>query len=220
MYVNKIEQTLFDAATPVAITSSTDATPIVVTATAHGFLTGQRVLIYGHTTNIAANGIYLVGVVTTNTFSLLDEITGASVTGSGAGAGSSGICILAPAVMLVSDFRNLVVQIGTTGTATMTLKMAFSAGKSFQYSRHDNTPRYDYPNMGGTVSPANPYSFAQLIDLDTGAAINGSTGIVIAGTDIDKQYEVNTNLMKYFTIIPISWSAGVITAKAIAVTNV
>ena len=82
MYPERQEVTLFDSVTPVAITSSTDATPIVVTATAHGLKTGQRVLIYGHTTNIAANGIFVVGAVTANTFGLTDEITGANVAGS------------------------------------------------------------------------------------------------------------------------------------------
>lgn len=40
-----------------AITSSTDATPIVVTtADDHGLATGDQITIFGHTTNVAANG--------------------------------------------------------------------------------------------------------------------------------------------------------------------
>jgi hypothetical protein len=213
MNPQKQEITLFDAVTPVAVTSSTDATPVVVTATAHNLNTGDRVLIFGHTTNVAANGIFKVTVVTSSTFNLLDEFTGVSVAGSGAGGGTGGVMVKAPPVLLVSDFRNTILQVGTSGTATMTLKVAGSVGKPA--SSYANGPRYDYPNIGATVSPSNPYTFLQLINLDTAAAINGATGIVVGGADINNQYEVNINAMKYLTVIPITWSAGVITVKAL-----
>lgn len=217
-YPNKQEITLYSAVTPVAISSSTDATPIVVTATAHGFVTGDRVLIYGHTTNIAANGIYKVTKITADTFSLQDEFTGASVAGSGGGAGSNtGICVIAPPVLNVQDFRNIILQVGTAGSATTTAKVAGSLGKP--YASANTSPRYDFPNFAATVVPANPYTFLQIINLDTAAAVNGATGIAVTGTDINNQYEVNVNVVKYLTVFPISWTQGVITIKAILVTN-
>ncbi len=216
MYPLKTTITLYDNVTPVAITSSTDATPIVVTATAHGFVTGQRVLIFGHTTNIAANGIFKVTSLTANTFSLQDEITGADVAGSGAGAGSSGLAVTAPPVIHCSDFRNIVFQIGTSGTATTTVKIAGSLGRT---PLSATAPRGTLPNFGATIAPSNPYQFLQIIDLDTAAAVNGVTGIVVAGTDINKNFEVNVNGMLYLTIFPISWSAGAITVRALTVTN-
>jgi len=207
----KQEITLYDAVTPVAIVSSTNATPIVVTATAHGFTTGDRVLIYGHVTNTKANGIYKVTVVTANTFQLQDEITGANIAGNGIG-GATGIVVKAPPVLLVSDFRSLNFQVFTEGTATTTLKVAGSLGKP---STQQSSPRYDYPNIGATVIPANPYTFMQIVDLDTNSPLDGATGIVVAGTDIAKNYEVNINVTKYITVFPITWSAGKITIKAL-----
>lgn len=215
-YPQRQSYTLYDNVTPVTVTSSTDATPIVVTATAHGFVTGNRVLIIGHATNVAANGIYLVTRITANTFSLQDEITGVNVAGSGAGAGSGGLAVLAPPVMHVSDFRNIIFQLGTSGTATMTVKFAGSLGKPISASI---APRGGYPNFAATVSPSNPYSFLQVINLDTAAAINGATGVVVAGADVDIQVEMNTNAMLYVTAFPVTWSAGAITLKAIVVTN-
>ncbi len=220
MNPQKLEVTLFDAVTPVAVTSSTDATPIVVTATSHGFSTGDRVLIYGHTTNIAANGIFKVTNLTANTFSLQDEFSNANVAGSGGGSGSSGLCVKAPPILLISDFRNVILQVGTTGTATMTLKIAGSLGLSAVSYGATKSPRYDYPNFGGTVAPTNTYTFLQLINLDTAAALNGATGIVVSGSDINTQYEVNINAQKYLTVFPISWSAGAITIKALMTTVV
>lgn len=217
--IRKQEITLFDAVTPVTVVSSTDATPIVVTATAHGFLTGDRVLIYGHTTNIAANGIYKIIKLTADTFSLVDEFTGASIAGSGAGAGSGGIVVKAPPVLLVSDFRNIILEFGTSGSTTCTMKIAGSTGKPESAVLPLTSPRWDFPNFAATVIPKNPYTFLQAINLDTAAAVNGATGVVVSGTDINNQYEVNINAMKYLTVFPISWTQGVITVKAILTTN-
>lgn len=208
----KQEITLYNAVTPVAVTSSTDATPIVVTATTHGLSTGDRVLIYGHATNTNANGIFKVTVVNANSFQLQDEITGANIAGSGGGAGSGGVLVKAPPVLLVSDFRSINLQVSTSGTATVTLKIPGSLGKPLA---QESSPRYDYPNMGATVSPANPYRFLQIVDLEDNSAKDGDTGIVVAGTDINNQYEVNVNSTKYVTVIPVSWTQGAITVKAL-----
>lgn len=215
--ISRQEKTLYSAITPKAVTSSTDATPIVVTLNSHGFVVGDRVLIYGHATNVAANGIFQVIAATTNTFTLGDELTGANVAGSGAGAGSGGVVVPAPPVLLVTDYRNVVLQVSTAGSATVTLKVAGSVGKPEASSL--TSPRYDYPNIGATVIPANPYTFLQIINLDTAAAVNGATGIAVTGTDINNQYEVNINVQKYLTVIPISWTQGAITVKAILTSN-
>ena len=206
-----IEQTILNAVTPVAITSSTDATPIVVTSTSHGLSTGDRVYIQGHTTNIAANGIFKVTVLTANTFSLQDEFTGADIAGTGAGAGSSGFCMKAPAVLLSSDFKTVVLTVITAGTATMTPKIFSSDGK---LSADSASPRFDHPNMGATIGKTNPYVFIQSINLDTGVAVDGATGFIVAGTDINKRFEVNSNGVKYLTIAPITWTSGALTVKA------
>lgn len=67
-----------------AITGATNATPIVVTATAHGYTNGDTVIIYGVGGNTAANGRFKIANVTTNTFELTNYSTGANVAGSGA----------------------------------------------------------------------------------------------------------------------------------------
>lgn len=203
------EYVLWDAVTPQAVTSSTDATPIVITKTSHGYSTGNQVIINGHGTNIAANGLYSITVLSSSTFSLQDINTGANIAGSGGGAGSGGVMALAPKVVLHSDFRDMILFASTTGTATLTVKLAGSLGKN----------NGDTPNWGGTVSPSNPYTFLQIINLDTATAVNGATGIAVAGTDINNSYEVNTNGMKYITVVPTAWTAGAITIKAFVLTG-
>lgn len=204
------EYTIWDAATPVAIVSTTDATPIVVRATAHGFTTGDKVMIYGHTTNVAANGIFKVTVLDANRFSLQHRLSGANIAGSGAGAGgAAGIVIIAPKVVPLFEFKTAVLNFITSGTATLTVKLAGSIGRLAA----DADEWGDDPNFGATVSKSNPYNFIQVINLDTGASVNGATGIAAAGIDLNNNYEVNTNFMKYFTLIPTAWTQGAITAK-------
>ncbi len=62
------------------ITSSTNATPIVITDAAHGLVSGEYVSVTGHLINTAANGYWQVTVIDANTFSLDGSV------GNGVGA--------------------------------------------------------------------------------------------------------------------------------------
>ena len=64
-----------------SITSSTNATPIVITSAAHGLITGNTVVIVNHTTNTFANGTWEVTRIDDNTFSL-DTSVGNGVGGA------------------------------------------------------------------------------------------------------------------------------------------
>ena len=67
-----------------AITGATNATPIVITATAHGYANGDWVQIIGVGGNTNANGVFKVANQAANTFELTDPTTGANIAGSGA----------------------------------------------------------------------------------------------------------------------------------------
>lgn len=74
------------------ITSSTNATPIVVTtAVSHGFTTGDLVYVDGITTGTSGNGFWLIAAASGSVFSLTDPITGANSVGNGVGSG--GYCV-------------------------------------------------------------------------------------------------------------------------------
>lgn len=57
-----------------AIVSSTNATPIVLQVTAHGYNTGDTVEVQGHQTNTNANGIRQIVVTDANHFQLLGSV--------------------------------------------------------------------------------------------------------------------------------------------------
>ncbi len=89
-----------------AISSTTDATPIVVTtSTTHGLETGDIVRIINVTTNVAANGCFSILKLTSTTFSLRNRTTLASVAGSGAGAsGVAGTVTKIPSAVCFTGF--------------------------------------------------------------------------------------------------------------------
>lgn len=210
------EYTIYNSVTPQTITSSTDASPAVVTKSTHGLVTGDRVVIKGHTTNVSVNGIYDVVKVDADTFTLKDIDTGAAINGSGAGAGADGIMCVAPKIVFCEDFMNIMLHVVTAGTSTFNFKVVGSQGRLLA---DVGTRGTDRPNFAGTQNDTNPYTNIQVIDLDTGTAVNGATGIALTGTDINKQYEVNVNGMKYITVIPETWTQGAITIKAKAYNN-
>ena len=72
---------------PFAITSSTNAAPIVVTIGAHDFVVGDFVAVDSHLVNTNANGWWKVSAVVANvSITLVNPLTGANSIGNGVGA--------------------------------------------------------------------------------------------------------------------------------------
>lgn len=66
-----------------SITGATNASPIVVTITAHGYATGDQATIAGVLGNTAANGTWTITVLTANTFSLTGSTGNGAYTSGG-----------------------------------------------------------------------------------------------------------------------------------------
>ena len=100
--------------------------------------------------------------------------------------------------LLTMDYRNQELTIvGVGGTVTAVVKVMGS-----------DDPSIDF---GAASTPTNSWSYLNIVNMDTRAAVNGSTGAVLsaAGTT---QYEVNCNT-KRFMALELTWTAGAITAK-------
>ncbi len=107
----------------VAVTSSTDATPIVVTLpTGHGFLAGDSITIAGHTTNVAANGTFVLSAASTTTVTLTGSV------GSGAGAGASGTIVFSDPFYGVPDTKVWVAFEALTNDCYVRMGLSASAG--------------------------------------------------------------------------------------------
>ena len=192
------EKTLLSSAQVRAIVDSTDATPVNVQVTGHGFSTGDEVMINGHLVNVAANGRHIITKVDANNFTL------DGVAGSGAGAGgATGAASPASKAMLVQDAKDIVLHIDTDGggDAAMTVKAVGSS----QEAR---------PDFGAAQSTTNRYEFLELIKLDGSGSVLGTVGFVVAGADDHIQYEVNVNGQRWFEVLPTAGSAGEVTVLA------
>ena len=87
----KLDGTLTDVGVK-AITGATNASPIVISSTAHGGSNGDIVVIRGVTGNTAANGTWKKSAVTTDTYALVTVDDGLNSAGNGA-YGSGGCAI-------------------------------------------------------------------------------------------------------------------------------
>lgn len=84
--LSPISDKVFIHGTQRAITNATNTAPIVVTSTAHGLSTGELVYIDGIQGNKAANGLWSVVNISTNTFSLVGSAGDGEYTGSNSGS--------------------------------------------------------------------------------------------------------------------------------------
>jgi len=87
----------------ILISSSTNATPIVVTTATHNLSNGDLVSIKDHATNTCANGIFKVAGVTGTTFQLTNPVDGTNVVGNGVG-GATGVVTVLGGVSTVGKF--------------------------------------------------------------------------------------------------------------------
>lgn len=117
-----------------AITGATNATPIVITATAHGFANGDLVYVDQVGGNLAANGLWKIANQATNTFELTDPVTGSNAVGSAAyTSGGVAVCLgVSAAADNIDDYS--ATRVGTDvnlGSPTVVAGVADAADPTF-----------------------------------------------------------------------------------------
>ena len=95
----------------VAITSSTNTTPIVVTKNGHGLADGMVIKIINHSTNTNANGIWVVANATENTFELEGSV------GNGVGSGGTFQNVSSRCVVLTTPVTETICNCESNWTA-------------------------------------------------------------------------------------------------------
>lgn len=113
----------------------------------------------------------------------------------------------AGAALDVRDYQNITFTIYTTGSTTATVKFAVSNALV-------------KPNFSVSASATNVYDLVQVSPLNSQLVadkLSGSTGIVLAGTDIIKMYEVDSlncsNSIRWICPIVSGYSAGSINVE-------
>lgn len=189
--------TILDDVRVRTITSSTDATPIVLTVgSGHGLVDGDRITVNGHTTNTNANGTWDI-TVSTNAITLVDSV------GTGAGAGGNdGAFAIAAKIIFTDGFKNCNLTFDTDGNgdAAMTVKAVIS-------------DQEDSPDFAAPKTATNRYEFVYMSDYENPAADNipGDTGFVVAGGDDNRMLKVNTDGQRWLSVLPTAGTEGEIT---------
>lgn len=113
---------------------------------------------------------------------------------AGADAAASGVAIEC------KDYRHLVLSIAATAF-TGTIKVQASISN-------------DAPAFGSAQSATNMWDYVQCVDLQSGLAIDGDTGITVSGASNDfRLVEVNTNGLEWITVTATAKTAGAILVK-------
>lgn len=109
--------TSFNINQPVPISSSTNATPIVVTIpSGHPFIAGDYVAIDQHAVNTNANGWWLVSATTATSITLVNAQTNANSVGNGVGAATGNAYRLNQRIALLPPYNQVnAVANGNTG---------------------------------------------------------------------------------------------------------
>jgi hypothetical protein len=136
----------------ISISSSTNATPIVITTTAaHGLVTGDYVVVTGHGTNTNANGVWKVGTTPTSTSFQILQIDGTNTTGNGAGNSGS-----------ITNADNLVVKTASPLVQNIALcgglgqKPAWTA--STNVTTQQNTASWKEGNSAASIIPGTAFT--------------------------------------------------------------
>jgi hypothetical protein len=102
----------------------------------------------------------------------------------------------------VKDYRHIVLQFGTTGSANCTVKFAGSVSE-------------ESPTFSSAASPTNHWDYVAVYDYEDAAKIDGDTGIALTGSDDIRTLQVNTDGLSYFNAQVSARSAGAITVKVV-----
>lgn len=94
------------------------------------------------------------------------------------------------------DHRTANLHLNTTGGTNFTIKV--------QVSQQESLPDFSAP-----ATATNQWSYAQLINLTDGSAVNGNTGLPLSSDVAGNQYEINTNGQVWMNAIISSYVAGV-----------
>ena len=116
--LSPISDKVFVHGTQKAITGATNASPIVITSASHGLATGEQIIIDGVQGNKAANGLWNVVAIDTDTFSLVGSAGDGEYTG--VNSGSIQVTTLQQGAAAVNEVQTITAS-GTPSGGTWTI---------------------------------------------------------------------------------------------------
>lgn len=105
----------------------------------------------------------------------------------------------------VRNFTNILFSLASTG-ATLDVRIKGSYA-------------HNQPDFTNAASESNEWFYVGIYNVDTGAFINGSTGIQLVGSSTVTGYKVNIDRLKWLAVQIVNYSAGTVTMELFPVVN-
>lgn len=183
-------------------TFTMDTTATVTTGAAHGWSVGDKIRVSSGTTLpaglSASTDYYVTKVISTTEVEISAAEGGAKITSTDAGTGTH-TAVLKSRKILIADFRNANLSIHTANSANFTVKL--------QGSTQDDV------DFESAASATNRWDYIQMVDLQSGATVDGDTGVAPAGSDDDREFAVNADGLRWLCLDITSWTAGTLDAR-------
>jgi len=134
---------------------------------------------------------------TVNTFQMALTPGGAAVAVSDDGTGTHTLHLKGKRIF-IGEYKHHELTLDFSDTAAMTVKVQISDDEAVDFN--------------ASQADGNSWDYAEVIDLEDGAAIDGDTGITV-GADDHRKVELNINRAVMMTVIVTAWTTGRLGAK-------
>jgi hypothetical protein len=193
---------MFKSTALLSVDFTMDTTSVVTTGSAHGWSAGDKIRVSSVTTlpaGLSANtDYYVLNVLSTTTVEIAATDGGTKITSTDAGTGTH-TAVLKSRKILVADFRDCNLSLHTANSANFTVKL--------QGSTQDDV------DFESAASATNRWDYIQLVDLESGATVDGDTGVAPAGVDDDREFAINVDGLVWVCMDITSWTAGTLDAR-------
>lgn len=180
--------------------TSTHATNLF-TCAAHGLQTGDLIQLTTSGADLPAGLAiatdYYIVSRTVNTFQMALTPGGDAVTISDDGSGTHTLHLKGKAIF-IGGYSHHELSLDFSDTGVMTVKVQISGQEDVDFN--------------AVQADGNDWDYAEVIDLEDGAAIDGDTGIAVAADD-HRKVELNINRAVMMTVRITSWTTGRLGAK-------
>jgi len=105
------------------------------------------------------------------------------------------------------DARHIILSFATSGNANLTVKFQGAISEVSGAA----------PNFSAAQSVSNMWDYIEVVDLQSGTAVAGDTGVTVAGTDDYRLFQVNTDAIAYICATVTAYTAGAVTVKCLLV---
>lgn len=102
---------------------------------------------------------------------------------------------------MLEDFRHVLLTLSSQNSANFTVKI-------------QGSNQTEMPDFSAAKSASNQWDYVQIKDLQDNSSIAGDTGVAFAGTDDVRQFELNTNGVRWVCAEITAISAGSVNLTA------